>query len=106
MIPGVEVQIGDTKYTLPPINIALRRAHKEFLARALKFYDGSAMPTNEDVLEIAQIVSGALKRNYPEIDFGEIEAHLEDGKLLECFVAVMTAGLAGPKPGEARPGSR
>lgn len=106
MIPGKEVEIGPTKYTLPPINLALRRAHKDFLARAVKIFDGSTKPTNEDVLEVGEIVAAAFKRNYPDVDFAAIEADMDDEKLLECFMAIMAAGRAGPPAGETKPGSR
>lgn len=105
LVPGKEVEIAGTKYTLPPVNIALRRLHKDFLARAVKFSDGGIVPSNDDILEMSQIVAGAMKRNYPELDFGTLEQYLDDEKLLECFIAVMAAGRAGPQLGETKPGS-
>lgn len=106
-IPGKEVEIGGTKYILPPINIRMRREFQDFLGKAAGFADGSVTPTNADVLEMGKIVIGALKRNYKdELDLVALEDGLDDVKLLECFVAVMAAGQAGPRPGEGTPGSR
>lgn len=102
MVPGVEVTIGDTKYTLPPINLAMRRAHKEFLSDAVKFAEGAVAPTNDDVLRMGEVIEASLKRNYPDIPFAKFEPDLDDEKLLECFIAILTAGRAGPQTGEPK----
>lgn len=104
-VPGKEVDIGGTKYIFPPVNLAMRRKHEEFLARAVELFDGRTAPTNKDVLEMGKIVAGAFQRNYPDVDFAALEADISDDKLLECFLAVMAAGRAGPQLGEAKPGS-
>jgi len=105
MIPGREVEIGGEKYTLPPLNIASLRKHREFMNRARHLADGSVEAGVDEVLEMTEIVKESLKRNHPEANFAQIEEHLEIDKLTECFSAIMRVNGSGPALGEKKPAS-
>ena len=106
MIPGKEVEIGGTKYTLPPLNIPSLRKHEALLNKGAAFAAGGLIPSATDILEMTQIVEESFKRNYPAVNFAEkIEEHLDIEKVTECFTAIMVAGSAGPRTGESKPAS-
>jgi hypothetical protein len=105
MIPGKEVEIGGTRYTLPPLNIASLRKHREFMSQARQLADGSVEAGVEEVLKMTDIICDSFKRNYPEVNFAEIEEHLDIEKLTECFTAVMRVNGSGPAMGESKPAS-
>jgi hypothetical protein len=106
MIPGKEVEIGGTKYTLPPLNIPSLRKHETFLNKGPSFGKGGLIPTATDILEMAEIVRESFIRNYAEVDFEKVvEPHLDVPRVSECFTAVMTANAAGPATGESKPAS-
>lgn len=105
MIPGKEVEIGGKKYTLPPLNIASLRKHREFMSQAKHLADGSVEVGVEDVLKMTDIICDSFKRNYPEVNFAEIEEDLGIDKLIECFSAIMSVNGSGPALGEKKPGN-
>lgn len=106
MIPGKEVEIGGTKYTLPPLNIPSLRKHEEFLNKGPSFGAGKLIPTATDILEMTEIVRESFMRNYAEVDFATVvEPNLDVPKVSECFGAIMTANAAGPATGESKPAS-
>lgn len=105
MIPGKEVEIGGKKYTLPPLNIASLRKHREFMDRSKQLADGTTEPGMVDLLEMTDMVRDSLMRNHPDANFAEIEEHLDIVKLNECFLAVVRINGSGPALGEKKPGN-
>lgn len=106
MIPGQEVEIGGTKYTLPPLNIASLRKHKDFLSRSAEFASGASLPGVDDVLKMTEIIRDSFARNYPDTSFASLEDHIDIAKLSECFLAIMRVNGTGPATGEKKPGSQ
>jgi hypothetical protein len=93
MIPGKEVEIGGTTYTLPPINVKSARKHKEFLSNLAT--DGCGrLPRISAVEEMVDIVFESLIRNYPAANWAQIEAAMDCAKLVEVSAVVISSGLA------------
>jgi len=105
MIPGREVEIGGKKYTLPPLNIASLRKHREFMDKSKQLADGTIEPGVGEIFEMTDMVRDSLMRNYPEVNFAEIEEELDIAKVTECFLAVMKINGSGPALGEKKPGN-
>jgi hypothetical protein len=95
MIPGVEVTIGEKKYTMPPLSLGQLRngvmlklkEHDEAIEQS-KGYEASVLK--------GEIVLEALKRNYPELTLDSVE--FDFGNINELWLVAL--GLSGFKPGE------
>ena len=97
MIPGVEVMIGDKKYTIPPLSLGqLRNGVMEKLrVHDQLITDGKGY---EATVAKGEIILAALSRNYPKLTLDELE--LDFGNVNSLWLA--TLGLAGFNPsGEA-----
>jgi hypothetical protein len=94
MIPGKEVEIGGTRYTLPPLNVASLRKHKDLLNKVAAYGGGKAVPEVLDAVGMADVVFESLVRNYPQAERDRLEENMDTAKLVEAFVAVIASGLA------------
>jgi len=107
MIPGPTFRIGETDFVLAPLNLASARAHKKFFETGWQAANGGVQDLGPAALfEMADIVFESLQRNYPDLKRDEVDAHLDLSNIPDAFIAVMTAGKAGPAAGETKPGNR
>lgn len=94
MISGKTLKLGGTDFVIPPVPFSVVRAHTEI-------FEGRAKPT---VPEMADIIFGAVHRNYPDLTQNEFEErHLDIANMSEVFSLVMSVSGAEEKPpsGEA-----
>lgn len=97
-IEGTEVKMGGDTYIVPRLNIALFKRYKARLA-VLR----NATNDDERVEVMLEVITAALKRNYPDITQEEVEDLVEVGdKMLQLVGVVMgTEGLGNMMPAGA-----
>jgi hypothetical protein len=94
MVPGVEIQLGSEKYTLPPLPLIHMGSIRKLLA------GGSTLEDDDYVNSLVNALHLSLQRNYPEVQREVVAANLDMVNYKHCLTAFMEANNLTPK-GEA-----
>jgi len=91
MLDGQKLKLGETEYTVPPLNLkAMRR-----LLPAISKLRTVGLPTDEDLSTIVDVVHSALLRNYPELTKDQVEEGIDMGNMKDALSVVLgQSGLA------------
>ncbi|MEW6563318.1 MAG: hypothetical protein AB1400_08835 [Pseudomonadota bacterium] len=102
IIDGVSIRMGGKEWVVPPLTFrALRNLRHDIQALA---ESSGALPGDEAMDGIIEIVHTAMKRNYPELTRDEIEDMLDIANMQHVIAAIMGAsGLVAQ--GEAKAGN-
>jgi hypothetical protein len=101
---GVKVQMGGIEYLVPPLTLGqLRRLGPKI--RAMSEVSPNVRGLSDEQIDaVAEIVSTALSRNYPDMSPEKVLEIIDVANAHEVISAVLTG--AGLKPGEAGAVSR
>lgn len=89
MIDGITLKLGEEERVVPPLSLrALRR-----LAPKLKSIQnlGAALPNDEQIDVVVEVVLAALNRNYPEMTKEQVEDALDTGNMTSVLMAIFTS---------------
>lgn len=93
MIKGIEVEIGGTVYTVPPLSLG-----------AIERFEGKlARPTSSDIIDIAL---AALGRNYADLTRDKVADIIDVENCGRVFEAIMGVSSLVPKVGESSVATR
>lgn len=91
-IPGVRLNIGGTDYIVPALNFRILR---QVQPRLHALTSMAAIPDDEQLNTVIDIVLMALQRNYPDMTRETLEEAVDLDNLKEIVAAIM--GLSGLK---------
>ena len=101
MIPGVAVAMGGHDWLVPPLTLGeLRR----LMPKVRQLTEIGAAMGEEQIAVLVEIVTAALRRNYPDVTPEEVENLLDLGNAAPVLNAVLTGSglkLGGTPAGEA-----
>ena len=99
LIEGVKITLGGREFVAPPLNFkALRKLTPQFSALATM----GAVPSDDQIDVVIDIVLAALNRNYPGLTRDELEDCLDLANLSLALQAILGAsGLEKTTQGEA-----
>jgi hypothetical protein len=101
---GVKIQMGGVEYLVPPLTLGqLRRLEPKIRAMGEMAPDARGIST-EQIDAMAEIVSTALSRNYPDMSPEKVLELIDVANAREVILAVLTG--SGLKPGEVEAVSR
>ncbi len=91
MIEGIELKIGESTYTVPPLNFAgLKKVAPKLQGISVALAQGKLGAfTEEQTDAILEVVLVALKRNYPDLTREKIEEDLDLANMGAVISAVM-----------------
>jgi hypothetical protein len=99
---GTEVEVGGTKYVVPPITLGLYfRLEKE-----IRTVSNGMKPDTDQFAFLragSKIVTESIKRNYPDLDEDEFLESVQMDDVPRLVTAVMAASGFTGKEGDARP---
>jgi hypothetical protein len=88
MIDGVQINIGGTDYTVPPLNL---KAVKKFSKNFHLLSDLGNNINAEMMTFIADIIHTALIRNYPDITLDQVEEMVDIKTVGDILEAVLSS---------------
>lgn len=98
LIEGVKITLGGREFVAPPLNFrALRRLTPHFSALTTM----GAVPTDDQIDVVIDIVLAALNRNYPDLVRDELEELLDLANLSVALQAILGASGLEKTSGEA-----
>src|SRR5258708_2927764 len=100
MIPGKEVTIGDRTFVMPPLTLGMLELYQD---RIDAFQSGEAV-TSKSWTTVIDVVHGALKRNYPELDRTVITENMEMRHIADIFAALMNVSGVEAEAGKVTAG--
>jgi hypothetical protein len=101
MIDGITVTMGGKEWTIPPLTLGQLR---QLMPKVRQLSEIGEKVGETQIALIVEIVTAALRRNYPEINEELVENLLDLGNAVSVLAAVLTgSGLKPrvPPPGEA-----
>lgn len=114
LIPGVEIRLGAETFVLPKMNLFLVRTEKASLQKATKLLQDFSERQQSNAEEaipfefleiVADLVHKTLKRNYPDLQFAQVEEGLDIEDSVTAFTALLTSKkVEDGAPGEVRAG--
>ena len=99
--PGVEVEIGDTTFVVPPLTLGQLKRMAPILEKLGK--NDNAAPPLEQLDDITHLIGEALRRNYPELTDEELLEMLEIKTVSDITEKVMNVSGLLPKGGNGLP---
>ena len=98
-VGGVWTVMGDRSYKIPPLNF---RQLREFQPKIEAMRDiKGRLPSAAELTTVAELVTAALSRNYPETKQSDVIEFLDVGNFRGVFDAIMgTSGVQRVGPGE------
>jgi hypothetical protein len=87
MIPGIEIELGGEKFTVPPLNFRALREHMDTIAGMT-----TGLPLSSEQLDksVALILT-AIRRNYPELTRDALEERLDMANIKIVLPAILGA---------------
>ena len=107
LVPGQEINLGGQVLTVPPLNFFAIRTEAEKIVKdvnALQAKGGVDVWNPEHREKLGQLILLALKRNYPQATWEDLEPLLDLSNFMPTYLTVM--GLSGFMSGELKPGSQ
>ncbi|HZT90207.1 MAG TPA: hypothetical protein VFA12_19730, partial [Stellaceae bacterium] len=99
MIPGVQIAMGGREWIVPPLTLGQMR---RLLPQIMRLKDFGAGLGGEEIEVIVELVTAALKRNYPDMTAEEVEELVDLGNARHVVQAILTGSGLRPA-GEERP---
>lgn len=99
MINGITVTMGGKECTIPPLTLGQLR---QLMPKVRQLSEIGEKIGESQITLIVEIVTAALRRNYPEIDDELVENLLDLGNAVSVLTAVLTG--SGLKPWEQSSG--
>lgn len=96
---GMTVVLAGEERVLPPLTLrSLRRLTPQL--KALASLAPDALPNEDQITAVAEVVHASMIRNYPDVTLEQVEEMVDLGNLETVISAVMSvAGLEKRKPG-------
>jgi hypothetical protein len=99
VIPGVKIAMGGAEWIVPPLTLGMMR---RLLPQVMRLKDFGAAMGGEEIEVIVELVTAAMRRNYPDITPDKVEELLDLGNARSVVEAILFG--SGLKPaGEAAP---
>ena len=90
-IPGVNLQIGGTEFTVPPLSLGDMETYGDRINQL------DAMGNTERATLIIDLATASLQRNYPELTRDGVKNMIDLRSMKSVFDAVMNASEMVPK---------
>lgn len=104
-IDGATVHMGGKDWNIPPLSLKLLRKYQVKLSAFGQIQDG-ALPTNEQLETMINLVLDNMNRVYPDLTMDQLEDMMDVSNCKEIFMAVMGVSGLVKKEGEASPGEQ
>lgn len=89
MIDGIEITLGEKRYTVPPLNFkAIKKLQPDIASISTAKISAAGMSV-EQVDSLVRIIHAALLRNYPGITVEEVEDGVDIANAGSIMMAVM-----------------
>jgi hypothetical protein len=99
VIPGVKIGMGDAEWIVPPLTLGMMR---RLLPQVMRLKDFGADMGGDEIDVIVELVTAAMRRNYPDMTADRVEELVDLGNARHVVQAILFG--SGLKPaGEGMP---
>jgi hypothetical protein len=86
VIPGVKIGMGDAEWIVPPLTLGMMR---RLLPQVMRLKDFGADMGGDEIDVIVELVTAAMRRNYPDMTADRVEELVDLGNARHVVQAIL-----------------